>query len=212
MYSIQNRLKQIPFFTLIVFGILFNGCSDDNDKKNEKSSSQTVQEAQSPKIEIVTNTNSHEIKVSSKDKNKNKKGESFYYDYGQKSEYDPKAEPANKDADVRIRPRTVLDAYSHIRSPYERVQVSLISKQLSPTFRLKCSACHDDYANGVIGPSLLGRDSAYIYNKIMQFKKKEKLNPLMTDLIKRMSDQEIKKLADEIYEFNKRVQKLRGKE
>jgi len=207
----DRKYKYKRFFGIVGLGIglLFVGCGDNKEQKEQ---SQVTQNKATPKIEIVTNTNKHEIKVANKDDGKNKKGESFYYDYGQKSEYDPKSQPANKDANVRVRPRTVLDAYSHIRSPYERVQVSLISKQLSPAFRLKCSACHDDYANGVIGPSLLGRDATYIYNKIMQFKNKEKSNPLMTDLIKKMSDEEIRSLAEDIYEFNKRVQKLRGKQ
>ena len=99
----------------------------------------------------------------------------------------------------------------HIRSPYERVQVSLLSQQLSPAYRLKCSACHDDYANGVLGPSLLGRDADYIYNKIHEFKTGKKHNVLMKDLIKNMSDKEIRAIATDIYNFNLEVQKIRNK-
>ena len=83
--------------------------------------------------------------------------------------------------------------------------------RLSKTFRIKCSACHDDYANGIIGPSLLSRDSDYIYNKIADFKSGKKSNPLMNDLIKMMSDEEIRTLADEIYVFNQAIQKSREK-
>jgi cytochrome c553 len=97
----------------------------------------------------------------------------------------------------------------NIRSPYERVQISLLSGQLSHKFKIKCSACHDDYANGVIGPSLISRDSDYIYQKIADFKSGKKTNPLMKDLIKNMSDSEIRGLADEIYEFNKKIKKMR---
>ena len=84
-------------------------------------------------------------------------------------------------------------------------------KKLSKNFRIKCSACHDDYANGIIGPSLLSRDSDYIYNKIAEFKSGKKSNPLMDDLIKMMSDDEIRVLADEIYMFNKQIKEMKEK-
>jgi len=191
-------------------GLLLSGCgnSDNSKPKHTQSNLNTT-----PTIEIVENKNAKAIKVEQKhhEKKNSNQAKDYYYDYGEKSEYSQDAQPANKDASVRVRPRTVVDAYSHIRSPYERVQVSLISKQLSPTFKLKCSACHDDYANGVLGPSLLGKDAQYIYNKIIEFKTGVKNNPLMTDLIKQMSNSSIKNIADEIYEFNLRVQKMRGK-
>ena len=203
-----KNLTNLSLITFLAISVSFSGCSDKKESKEEKTATKTL----SPKIEIVTN-NTKEIKVEVKDdkKSTSKNAKSFYYDYGEKSEYSQDAEPANKDADVRVRPRTVLDAYSHIRSPYERVQVSLIARQLSSTFRLKCSACHDDYANGVLGPSLLGKDASYIYDKIIEFKTGVKSNPLMSDLIKHMDNKEIKTIANEIYEFNKQVQKLRGR-
>jgi len=204
-----KNLTNLSLITFLAISVSFSGCSDKKESANKKES---TSKSQVPKIEIVT-SDKKEIKVKRKDdkKSNSKNAQSFYYDYGEKSEYSQDAQPANKDADVRVRPRTVLDAYSHIRSPYERVQVSLIARQLSSTFRLKCSACHDDYANGVLGPSLLGRDSSYIYDKILEFKTGVKSNPLMSDLIKHMDNKEIKTIADEIYEFNKQVQKLRGR-
>jgi len=144
------------------------------------------------------------IKTKSGDKNS-----SYYYDYNVKSDFDLKSQPANKDAAVKVRPRSKVDANLNIRSPYEHVEIELLVKRLSTTFRIKCSACHDDYANGIIGPSLLSRDSDFIYNRIAEFKSGKKSNPLMTDLINQMTDEEIRTLADEIYAFNKEVKKIR---
>ena len=87
----------------------------------------------------------------------------------------------------------------------------MLVQKLSKTFRVKCSACHDDYANGIIGPSLLSRDSNYIYETIADFKTGKKSNPLMTDLINMMTNEEIRALADEIYEFNKQIKEMREK-
>ena len=198
---------------LIVVG--FSACGDKKGSDEKSQTSSTVSTQNSPKIEVVANKNEYAKKVkfneSEMQEGRSANKKSFYYDYGEKSEHDQNAQQENKDVSVRFRPRTVLDAQMHIRSPYERVQVSLLSKQLSPTFRLKCSACHDDYANGVLGPSLLGRDANYIYNKIHDFKTGKKKNVLMRDLIHNMSDEDIRAIAKDIYNFNVQVQKIRNK-
>ncbi len=188
--------------------VAFIGCGDK--KQSDTKESKTLATNNNPQIEIEQNTNANEIKVKEKAKTKLqvKDGKAYYYDYNVNSEYSQNAQPANNDASVREKPRTILDANMHIRSPYERVQISLIVKQLSKNFKLKCSACHDDYANGVVGPSLLGKDADFIYNAINDFKSGKKSNPLMDDLIKMMSDQQIKEIAQEIYKFNNEIEKL----
>jgi len=198
-------------FSLLASGLILllflTGCGEE---KKQESTSITNEVAQASKIEVVANDNAKEIKVKEKSVDKNQ-SKSYYYDYNIKSEYDPNAQPKNKDASVRTRPRTQIDANIHVRSPYEKVQVSMMVQKLSKTFRVKCSACHDDYANGIIGPSLLARDSDYIFNKIADFKTGKKSNPLMDDLIKMMSEEEIRTLADEIYLFNQEIKKMREK-
>jgi cytochrome c553 len=193
----------------IAISACLSGCGDDTAQKKNPAVPQTTATT-TPKIEVVANKDAKEIKVKTKVKTGDGNS-SYYYDYNVKSEYDLKSQPANKDAAVKVRPRTKVDANLHIRSPYEHVEIELLVKRLSTTFRIKCSACHDDYANGIIGPSLLSRDSNYIYDKIAEFKSGKKSNPLMDDLIKMMSDEEIRVLADEIYEFNKEVKKIREK-
>ena len=190
--------------TLLLF---LTGCGEEKKQESPKTETEAVQASN---IEVIANENAEEIKVKEKSIDENQ-SKSYYYDYNIKSEYDPNARPANKDASVRVKPRTQVDANIHIRSPYEKVQVSMLVQKLSKTFRIKCSACHDDYANGIIGPSLLSRDSDYIYNKIADFKSGKKSNPLMNDLIKMMSDEEIRILADEIYVFNQEIKKMREK-
>ena len=190
--------------------VFLTGCGEDKKEETKKEQSNISNVEQAAKIEVVSNKNAKEIKVKEKKRDKSQ-DKSYYYDYDIKSEYDPNARPANKDAAVRAKPRTAIDANMNIRSPYEKVQISMLVRELSKTFRVKCSACHDDYANGIIGPSLLSRDSDYIYGKIADFKTGKKSNPLMTDLINMMSDDEIRVLADEIYEFNKQIKEMREK-
>ena len=111
-----KNLTNLSLITFLAISVSFSGCSDKKES-NEKGKSET--KISSPKIEIVTNdTKEIKVKVKNDKKSNSKNAQSFYYDYGEKSEYSQDAQPANKDADVRVRPRTVLDAYSHIRSPY----------------------------------------------------------------------------------------------
>ena len=196
--------------SLLVLSI-FTGCSDS--ESNKKSPSTETDTASSPIIEVVKNKNAHEIKVQEKEKAalELKNGKAFYYDYNIKSAYNQNAQPANVDASVRIKPRTAIEANMNIRSPYEEIQVSLLVRKMSKKFIVKCSACHNDYANGIIGPSLLGKDTEYIYNKIADFKSGKKSNPLMNDLINMMNDDEIKEMANEIYKFNQEITQMRNR-
>lgn len=201
-------IKQIILSTAII--ILIIGCSDKKEENtNIEKKVEIVTKQQAPLIiEVEKNENAKEIKVVEKEK-VSKENETYYFNYnGVKTQYDPNSEPANKDAKIRIAPRSSIDANMHIRSPYEKVKISLLVKKLSKDFIVKCSACHNDYANGIIGPSLLSKDSNFIFNKIKTFKEDPKANVLMTGLVKQMSDEEIRKIADEIFQFNKEIKEL----
>lgn len=181
-------LAAVPF--------LFLGCSD-KPKEESKTALNTAQPES--KIEIVESKNAHEIKIEKKADDRNK-SDAYYYDYHTKDK-----KPAQKEEE----PRTTVDAYSHLRSPYEAVEIQMIANKLSKEFIIKCSPCHDDYGNGIIGPSLLAKDGNFIYERIIDYKNGTKNNPLMTDLVKQMSDEQLKNIADEIAAFNKKIQEIR---
>jgi len=198
--------------SLLVLSI-FSGCSDNDTTKNDVDTKAIADLSSSPVIEVIKNDNAKAIKVKEKEKKalEVKDGKAYYYDYNVKSAYDENSQPANKDASVRVKPRTSVEANMNIRSPYEKIKVSLLVRKMSKEFIVKCSACHNDYANGIIGPSLLGKDVDYIFNKIADFKSGKKSNPLMSDLINMMSDEEIKKMAKEVFNFNKEIESMRNK-
>jgi len=212
-------MRKISILSTLVSSIvlvsLLTACGEDKPKEQATKKEQntaTVTKASAtdvtPQIEVIVNKNAKEIKVKEKKTDK-AQSKSYYYDYNIKSEYDEHARPANVDAAVRAKPRTAIDANMNIRSPYEEVQISLLVGKLSKEFIVKCSACHSDYANGVIGPSLLGKNSNEIFDAIAAFKSGKKTNVLMDDLIKMMSEDEIRKLADEIYAFNEKIKEAR---
>jgi cytochrome c553 len=168
--------------------LVLAGCGDSESKTSQESTS-------APKIK-VTQGAIKETKV--QDESKKAGGGKFYYTYNKE-----------KNSSNKQRVRTTLDAYLNIRSPYERIQVELMIKKLSKDFVIKCSPCHDDYANGVIGPSLLGKSGDFIYQRIMDFKSGKRKNVLMKQLVAKIDDTKLKSIADEIAEFNKQIQELR---
>jgi len=178
--------KHIILISLLA--LLFSACSDKKDEKQEQDVSKT---ATANDISISDNANAYETKVAS---TQDDEDESYYYSSTQRKQ---------KPHEVR----TPLNANMNVRSPYDDVRTSLIVKKLSKKFVLKCSPCHNDYANGLIGPSLLDKDSDYIYNTIMKFKSGEKTNVLMVQMVKMMPDEDIKKIAIEIESFNKEIKK-----
>ena len=196
-------IKNILFLLTVI--LIISGCGEKKEEKKEEK----ITKVQEPlKIEVEENKNANEIKVALKNE-KSKKNETYYFNYGIKSEYDPNAKPANKDASIREKPRTVIDANLQVRSPYEKVKISMLVKRLSKEFIVKCSACHNDYANGIIGPSLLDKDDKFIYKSIMNFKNNANANVLMTGLVNQMDKKTIKRIATEIYEFNKQIKEMR---
>ena len=201
------KLKTITKLLVVSSVLMVMGC-DDESKENKA----LIQETPSPTIEIVANENAKEIKVAEHKKHIKDQNDTYYYDYNVKSAYDQNAQPANKDASVRVKPRTAIEANMNIRSPYEDIQIGLMVGELSKHFRVKCSACHSDYANGVVGPSLLEKTSDDIFNAIADFKSGKKSNPLMDGLIGQMDDREIRELADEIYTFNQKLKEMRSKQ
>ena len=176
---------------LSLLALIFTACGEKKEEKQEASQTKT---ASASDITVSDNANAYEQKVATSEGDED---ESYYYSSTQRKQ---------KPHEVR----TPFTANMHVRSPYEKIQVSLMVKQLSKKFILKCSPCHNDYANGLIGPSLLSKDADYIYDTIMKFKSGEKKNALMVQMVKMMPDADIKAISIEIEGFNKQINKLRS--
>jgi cytochrome c553 len=170
-------------------------------KKEEKQEAPVKKTETSPPAIKVTKG---AVKKEAKSEPSKENSGQFYYSYNKEK----KGEEGDYNSE-ESKVRTTLDAYLNIRSPYERVQVELMLNKLSRDFIIKCSPCHDDYANGIIGPSLLDKDGEFIYDRIMAFKSGKKENVLMQQLVAQIDDAELKRIADEIAEFNKQIQEMR---
>jgi putative lipoprotein len=170
--------------SLVAAMLLFSGCEKSDDK---------IKTASEQQINVATSAS---IKVEKKENNQstNKQNDFIKYDmHGEKS-----VKFGLEDNNVSRQ----IGALAMVKSPLQTINLRLIKGRLSKNFITKCSACHDDYANGIIGPSLLTKSEDKIFNMINAYKNKEKANVLMRDLVKKMDNDEIRKLAKEISDFN----------
>jgi len=179
----------------LLAGILMMGLAGCGKKKEESAASQNAETA-APQIKVTQGAVKEKAESGKSEENSGQ----FYYSYNKEKKTAEKEEP---------KVRTTLDAYLNIRSPYERIQITLMIKKLSRDFIVRCSPCHDDYANGVIGPSLLGKDGNYIYQHLIDFKTGKKKNVLMKELVSQIDDAKLKSIANEIAAFNEQIQQLR---
>jgi cytochrome c553 len=189
MRSLQTIL--IPLAGAFILG----GCGSSDDTKQ-------VQNPASADKPAAIKVTSGAVDTTVKETKSKENSGQFYYAYNKEKNSTYNSEESKT--------RTTIDAYLNIKSPYERVRITMMIQRLSKDYVIKCSPCHDDYANGVIGPSLLGKDGSFIYERIMDFKTGKKQNVLMKELIAQIDDAELKKMADEIANFNKEILKMRS--
>jgi cytochrome c553 len=199
----------------IFVAALLIGCGDDKPKEKES---------------VVSNVDVSEIKVTQGQKRveevedkhedelkKDKKG--FYYAYDEKDNSDSSSDETftRVDAQKRVKNKVVDGKVAVVErdhtpaTPYQYIRIDLLKNALSHDFMVKCSACHDDYANGVIGPSLLEKDGDYIYSQMLKYRSDPSKNILMYELVNNMSEEKLKSLADEVAQFNKEIRALKEK-
>ncbi|MCF6172346.1 MAG: hypothetical protein L3J44_00920 [Campylobacteraceae bacterium] len=194
--------KKLIVVSIATVLLVFSGCGS-KDKKDEKSEVTSVVKSVS-QLKVPKNVVK---KSTTKEVSKQNNGQ-FYYPYNKagKSKESKEIDKYNKESSNQ---RTTIDAYLGIKNPYEQVKITMMIKKLSKDYIIKCSACHDDYANGVIGPSLLGKDKKFIYQRIIAFKTGKRKNVLMKELVEQISDKKLQELAGEIEKFNKQIEKMR---
>lgn len=180
---------------------ILNGCSDSEvtaEKSQAQNAGQTLKEGgkTSPegpgKITIVagkTQTNVDHNRF----RNYNVKGES-------QIDYVPKGQ------EVTEAVKNVQVVVAVRNNPYGSIGASLLAKRLSKEFIIYCSACHDDYGNGVIGPSLIGKNPQEVREIFDKYMKDPNANVLMTDLVGRMNPSQIDFVCQDLAKFNAQVQ------
>ena len=208
----KNSIKF--YLCSLATALLLCGCGDDGDSSSaaansagqnsvsQGSAGQNSADQNSASVnsasQSVEQNHTAKPRISVKSGEAPKKDDKFVsYDF-----YGERKVNFNLNGDVNETTKNIV-AYSSIKNQYEKLNFDLMKKRLGHDFILRCSACHDDYANGIIGPSLLDKTDAQIVDMIKKYKFKEKPNPLMVQLVNGMSEQQIETMAKEIYEFNK---------
>lgn len=179
-------------FTLFIL-ISFTACEDKNSEKGLSESNIEEKIDNSSRI-LVTTTESVQIE-------KDNPFITYDLDGNRVVRISPDGEetPLTKE----------LGALISIKNSYEKLNSKILAQRLSKNYIVKCSSCHDNYANGVIGPSLLDKSENQIFDMIKAYQNKTKVNVLMKDLISKMQDDEIKSLASEIANLNKELKDIK---
>lgn len=211
----MTLLKTISTIALVsVTSLYFTGCSSSEERSEQKE----VKEMKASDIVVAEGKGNVRMKVSDHKEELDKDKKDFYYSLKNKEmKTDTTDETFTRvDAQKRIKNdvkgNKVVERNVKVDTPYNYIRIDLLKTSLSKTFIVKCSSCHDDYANGIIGPSLLHKDGDYIYKQLLEYKQKDGVNILMQDLVRKMSDEELRAMADEVAHFNKEVRALKGEE
>ncbi len=202
----------------IAISALLIGCGGDKPKESVDSSGESLKEVQLSEIKITQGEKKIEQAEDQHEKELKADRKGFYYAYAENKEKDRGADETftRVDAQKRVKNKVVdgkvplIKRDSEVVSPYQYVRIDLLKTALSKNFMVKCSACHDDYANGIIGPSLLEKDGNFIYEQMIKYRNDPSKNILMYELVKNMPEDELKSLAGEVAQFNKEIRALKG--
>jgi cytochrome c553 len=88
---------------------------------------------------------------------------------------------------------------------------------VSQSFKSKCSSCHGVNGSGMqngkklMGPKLFGQSADAIYQQLVDFKAGRKENMIMKGLLIKLSEEDLRILADEIGEFPTRAEEAKNK-
>jgi len=82
---------------------------------------------------------------------------------------------------------------------------NLAAFETSALYKKKCSSCHGNIGQGIIGPKLLGRDKEYILQGLKDFKAGKRKNYVMYGLLGSLSDEQLDELASEISTFQQKL-------
>jgi len=88
--------------------------------------------------------------------------------------------------------------------------------KVSQKYKSKCSSCHgvngSGFQNGkkMMGPKLIGQSADVLYKDLVDFKDGRKENMVMKGLLMKLSEEDLRELADEIGEFPARAQAMKN--
>ena len=87
--------------------------------------------------------------------------------------------------------------------------------KVSQEYKQKCSSCHgvngSGFQNGkkMMGPKLFGQTADKLYKNLTDFKAGRKENMIMKGLLRKLSEEDLRRLADEIGEFPARAEAIK---
>jgi cytochrome c553 len=112
-------------------------------------------------------------------------------------------EPATSVAEERKKEED--EVAKKLKSLRERAGSAMAFK-VSPLYKQKCSSCHGVNGEGTVGPKLIGKSTEEVYRALEDFKSGKRQNYVMYGLLSKMSDEQLKELAEEIGTFQQKLE------
>lgn len=75
------------------------------------------------------------------------------------------------------------------------------SFEVSTEYNRKCSSCHGNSGEGILGPRLIGLKADDAYRMLMDYKSGRKPNAIMKGLLINLNEEDLRRFADEIGGF-----------
>ncbi len=85
---------------------------------------------------------------------------------------------------------------------------SAMAFKVSPMYKQKCSSCHGVNGEGAVGPKLIGKNETEVLEALTDFKSGKRKNYVMYGLLTKMSDEDLKALAQEIGTFEEKLKAM----
>ena len=96
------------------------------------------------------------------------------------------------------------EAQKKLKALRERAGSAMAFK-VSPLYKQKCSSCHGVNGEGAVGSKLIGKSETEVLQALTDFKSGKRKNYVMYGLLTKMSDEDLKALAQEIGTFEEKL-------
>jgi cytochrome c553 len=186
--------KKVLFIAALVsVGCLLSACEEEKAENLDQAKNEP------------TSLGSITVSKSSASSESNK-GLTPFRNYDVKGELQIQYAPPGQEINEAVKNVQVVVASRN--APFLTLDAKVAAQRLGKEFIVYCSSCHDDYGNGVIGPSIMDKTSGEVREMIEKYRGDPNANVLMTDVVNRMTEDQVEHISNDIARFNAEVKAI----
>ena len=132
-----------------------------------------------------------------------------FRNYDVKGELQIQYAPPGQEINEAVKNVQVVVASRNV--PFLTLNAKVAAQRLGKDFIVYCSSCHDDYGNGVVGPSIMDKTGDEVREMIEKYRGDPTANVLMTDVVNRMTQEQVDRISNDIARFNAEVKAIEAR-